>query len=277
MLKRFIVGLTFVCFVGGAFAQADNNDATRIINGVTYDDLVAFVESQGHTLKEARENDIILSAQTDDGVTYLLNGTACNSSNFCRGLNMIVLYTVADRIDPIKLNQADKSFAAVAVWEHDDKQLAISRYIILDKGMSWENLTPNLNTLIAGAEKVLEKVTGATPDDSKPSTLNYGDDSGSYANDGACDDARFHTDGDDSSYKRKHVGRDASDCRQAVSSGEVNLRLDFGDDSGSYANDGTCDDNRFSGKGRSILATSSHVRKDATDCIAAYRNGLLNR
>ena len=51
--------------------------------------------------------------------------------------------------------------------------------------------------------------------------------------------------------------------------------MDFGDDSGSYAFDDTCDDVRFTGPGRSILLTDSHIRKDATDCRTAYTAGTI--
>ena len=107
--------------------------------------------------------------------------------------------------------------------------------------------------------------------------LVFGNNSGSYANDDDCDDARFHDDGDDYNYKREHVLADASDCRAAVNSGEVSLLLDFGNDSGEYANDGECDDNRFTGEGRSVISSNSHVRADASDCVAAYRAGTINR
>ena len=109
------------------------------------------------------------------------------------------------------------------------------------------------------------------------SDLVYGDNSGSYANDDDCDDARFHSDGDNVNYKREHVLADASDCRAAVASGEVTLLLDFGNDTGEYANDGECDDSRFTGSGRSSLTSNSHVGSDASDCVAAYRDGTINR
>ena len=107
--------------------------------------------------------------------------------------------------------------------------------------------------------------------------IDFGEDAGNYANDGACDDARFEADGDDWTYQRNHVLRDATDCRTLYEAGELTLYLDFGDNSGEYANDDTCDDNRFTGEGRSILQTDSHVKRDAVDCIVAYRAGTINR
>ena len=62
-----------------------------------------------------------------------------------------------------------------------------------------------------------------------------------------------------------------------IKTGALTLYIDFGDNSGEYADDDTCDDNRFTGDGRSILTTDSHVKRDSADCIAAYQAGRLNR
>ncbi len=122
-------------------------------------------------------------------------------------------------------------------------------------------------------------VAAAPPNKANKGTPPLGDDSGTFSNDGECDDARFSEEGDNSSYMREHVLRDATDCRQAFISGQVSLSLDFGDDSGRWANDGVCDDSRFSGSARqdAAITSDSHHSKDASDCIAAYRDGTLNR
>ena len=107
----------------------------------------------------------------------------------------------------------------------------------------------------------------------------FGDDSGQYAKDGECDDARFIENGDDTRYMRNHVLRDATDCRAAFTSGTAMLHLDFGDDSGEWSNDGECDDTRFSGPARqSPTWTADTLQgRDASDCVADYRAGQLNR
>ena len=57
---------------------------------------------------------------------------------------------------------------------------------------------------------------------------------------------------------------------ESVSDGDD--RVDFGDDSGFYPNDGECDDGRFEGEG---MGVTSQVRGDATDCRALYREGRV--
>lgn len=49
----------------------------------------------------------------------------------------------------------------------------------------------------------------------------------------------------------------------------------FGDDSGEYARDGECDDPRFRGVGMAKTLDNDNIRRDATDCRTAYRDGRV--
>lgn len=52
--------------------------------------------------------------------------------------------------------------------------------------------------------------------------------------------------------------------------------VDFGTDSSPWANDGECDDPRFSGPGMTTTSLlDSDIRADASDCAAAWRAGEL--
>lgn len=115
----------------------------------------------------------------------------------------------------------------------------------------------------------------ATPAAQSDSEIDFGDDSGAWANDDECDDPRFGGTLD------SHLMADATDCRTAYEAGEVTFApsnevsgavqpgdaIDFGDDSGTWANDGECDDPRFGG------SLTSHEFADATDCRTAYEAG----
>lgn len=107
--------------------------------------------------------------------------------------------------------------------------------------------------------------------------IDFGDDTGNWANDGECDDPRFGGSLTD------HRLADATDCREAFEAGEVSFiaasdiiidGIDFGNDGGTYANDGECDDPRFVGRGVGA-ALDSHYYADATDCSTAYREGTV--
>ncbi len=115
----------------------------------------------------------------------------------------------------------------------------------------------------------------AAPASQDAGEIDFGDDSGVWANDQECDDPRFGGTLD------SHLMADATDCRTAYEAGEVTFEasdevsgavqpggdIDFGDDSGNWANDGECDDPRFGG------ALASHEMADATDCRTAYEAG----
>ena len=51
--------------------------------------------------------------------------------------------------------------------------------------------------------------------------------------------------------------------------------IDFGDDSSEWANDGECDDPRFVGSNMAEVLLDEDTGKDATDCRAAFEQGLI--
>jgi hypothetical protein len=51
--------------------------------------------------------------------------------------------------------------------------------------------------------------------------------------------------------------------------------IDFGDDSSDWANDGECDDPRFSGTGAAVELVDEDLGRDATDCRAALAAGTV--
>ncbi len=124
--------------------------------------------------------------------------------------------------------------------------------------------------------------------------IDFGDNSSQWANDGECDDKRFSGAGMTSTILLdSDVGHDANDCREAYEQGRLEYlgqksnskpfkqarhhgNIDFGDDGSRWANDGECDDKRFSGDGMtSTTLLDSDIGHDATDCRTAYEQGQL--
>jgi hypothetical protein len=112
--------------------------------------------------------------------------------------------------------------------------------------------------------------------------IDYGDDSGDYANDDECDDSRFSGTGMAGSLSRSNRLRDASDCRKGVEEGRLRIRtsivnappiesIDFGDEAASIARNGECDDPRFRGRGMADAVSEAGSGHDASDCRVAYR------
>ncbi len=119
--------------------------------------------------------------------------------------------------------------------------------------------------------------------------IRFGDDSGSVANDGECDDRRFSGPGMAQRLSWENMARDASDCSSLYRSGAVYLweeqsaqlatacqAIDFGDDSGEYPNDYECDDYRFEGRGVGMHLFSGASGTDASDCSRLCDYGMLS-
>ncbi|MDN3645738.1 hypothetical protein QWY75_05910 [Pontixanthobacter aestiaquae] len=111
--------------------------------------------------------------------------------------------------------------------------------------------------------------------------IDFGDDTGRYANDGECDDSRFSGSGMTSTVLlESDVATDASDCRAAYERGDLAFlpgiprlpaeEINWGDDSGEWANDSECDDFRFVGPAMAEALLIDGVGKDASDCRDAY-------
>ncbi len=129
----------------------------------------------------------------------------------------------------------------------------------------------------------------STPATATPATIDFGDDSSEWANDGECDDPRFAGPGAADELVDEDIMRDATDCRTAYEEGTVTLKdggtstpatatpatIDFGDDSSEWANDGECDDPRFAGPGTADELVDEDRMRDATDCRTAYEAGTV--
>lgn len=112
-----------------------------------------------------------------------------------------------------------------------------------------------------------------------------GDNSSPFANDGECDDPRFIGAGMASALNTDWIGKDAADCQSLLDAGRVqpnplfdtpanDAAINYGDDSGSYPNDGECDDIRFTGEYASAMVyIVDEIGHDATDCRNAVQSG----
>ena len=128
--------------------------------------------------------------------------------------------------------------------------------------------------------------TTPPPGDAPPairSSIDFGNDTGDWAQDGECDDVRFGGDGMAAFLSPEDRGRDAADCRQLYEAGRVRLfgvdlvsgAIDFGDDASDWAQDGECDDPRFDGEGMTSILLDSDRGHDATDCRRLYDEGRI--
>lgn len=116
--------------------------------------------------------------------------------------------------------------------------------------------------------------------------IHWGDDSGEYAKDGECDDARFVGSAMAESLVTDSIAKDASDCKTAYADEKISSNLlflgpsngnaiNFGDDASDFARNGECDDVRFTGDYASeMIYLVEDIGHDATDCKIALEAGL---
>lgn len=292
-MKLFAIGALSMGLAAGLALPANAEDTSRndeLVTSINQEDMRFVSESLDHTIRRDLEESVGLLAyyqESEDSseLVYAIQGKACQDDLGCLGLEVIIIFEGAFTAE--QANDINQRWSAIKATENDGS-LYLTRYLILDDGQTIGNVRTNVLNALAIAEQIQAEQTteieapetAETPPEPQRvaiADIDFGEDAGDYANDGACDDARFESDGDDWTYQRNHVLRDATDCRALYESGALTLYLDFGDNSGEYANDNTCDDNRFTGEGRSILQTESHVKRDAVDCIVAYRAGTINR
>lgn len=142
-------------FVAQPSLAAPAYDPQALRTSVSLDDLRAIVGSMpGHKVEEEHvwgegeaAEDISLRGVDADGLKYLLVGTACSTAS-CKGVMMQVRYEV-DAIDYEQLAKASLNSASISIWfDKDDKTLGVTRYVILDYGITMKNLRENLSVLI---------------------------------------------------------------------------------------------------------------------------------
>ena len=216
MIKFISLSFMAIGLATAVSAQgASGIDDSRLVNSVTLSDMEAIVASLDHSVLDSDTEEGLLIARDEDGQTYILDGTACDEAGACQGINMFMSYDMTDGISLESLNTASLSYAAVSVWQ-SGQSVGVSRYVILDGGMTIANIKVNIETLTAVAGKVMMMADRAHDD--------FGDDSGEYAHDGTCDDVRFTGEGRSILLTDSHIGKDASDCRAAYEAGTITVK-----------------------------------------------------
>ncbi|MCI4646027.1 MAG: hypothetical protein MRY64_14690 [Hyphomonadaceae bacterium] len=120
--------------------------------------------------------------------------------------------------------------------------------------------------------------------------IDWGDDASDWANDQECDDPRFEGEGMASVTEAADRFHDATDCRTLFEAGEITListdvaqrpplqidGIQFGNDTSEWAQDGECDDPRFSGAGMAGgTLDTNNAYADRTDCLGLWQAGSL--
>lgn len=150
-IRSFAVVAAAAAACSAAPVSAQTYTPGRILKGVKLDDLKAIVASFKETVTETDvAGETSLAAKTAEGTIYVLIGTACDDKALgCQGVNMQVRFD-ADSVDLKTVNDVNLSEQAIQTWyDAESKTLGFTRYVVLDHGITMENLRENVNVLLA--------------------------------------------------------------------------------------------------------------------------------
>ncbi|MEM0986295.1 MAG: hypothetical protein AAGJ32_08615 [Pseudomonadota bacterium] len=156
--------------VGHAPAGAEA-PATEItfVNGVDLNFLQGMAERQGHVVEQAvnRLNEAVVIANTATGLRYGLVGMNCEAPDAlnCSGLQMMMILSPLGEPPLDEINLLNYNRAAVSVWRSPAEagaetgappEYGVNRYMILDHGVTPENIEVNLGVFLQAAQGVKE-------------------------------------------------------------------------------------------------------------------------
>ena len=138
----------------------------RQVRSVFLADLKAVVAQAGHTISAVGENGTnSVRAATPEGMIFQVNGAVCDTEirPGCLGININVRYNGDNRVTLQKINGANLMWPAVSVAVEGavggtGSTVVITRYVILDGGMSMRNVSDNLTNALSIAGSVADYV-----------------------------------------------------------------------------------------------------------------------
>lgn len=155
-----IAGAAALAISAGAQAQSFNRQA--VISQFDQALVGQMVESLGHTVLEYRLNsrgNPTVDAQTDGGLYYTISGVACgdrNSIRVCNGANITTSFS-GYGATLTAVNRLNVQYAAVQVYEQDSS-VGVTKYMILDHGVTTANMVENIDIATQIAALVQESL-----------------------------------------------------------------------------------------------------------------------
>ena len=164
MIRRLALAISLGSALIAAPASAQDYAPQRVVASVDTEDLKAIVGSLDHTLlNEGQFGDVSVGAQSEDGTKYVLIGTACDVGDVagCQGVMMQVRFDPVSTITDSDLARANLNEAAVLTWrDTSDGTIGVTRYVVLDYGVTMKNLRENVRVLLGITPLVIEALVG---------------------------------------------------------------------------------------------------------------------
>ncbi|WP_285710689.1 hypothetical protein [Erythrobacter oryzae] len=167
-MTRFLTIAAALAMAGAAApVAAQSYDAKRVVMSVKQADLEAIVKSLGHTIKETgKPGETYLAAESEDGIIYLLFGTACDVKGVpgCQGVMMQARYDLPATTTYQTLAKANDDLAAIGTTaDFTEKSLIFTRYHVLDKGVTMGNISANVDVLLGLVGDAYAMAAGEEP------------------------------------------------------------------------------------------------------------------
>ena len=152
MTRHWAIAAALAIAGAAAPAAAQEYQADRVVMAVSQADLAAIVTSLGHKIRETgKPGETYLAAESEDGIIYLLFGTACDANGVpgCQGVMMQARYDLPEATTFETLAKANDQLAAItATADFAEKSLIFTRYHVLDYGVTMANIRANVDVLL---------------------------------------------------------------------------------------------------------------------------------
>ena len=153
MTRHWAIAAALAIAGAAAPAAAQEYQADRVVMAVSQADLAAIVTSLGHKIRETgKPGETYLAAESEDGVIYLMFGTACEVSGVpgCQGVMIQARYDLPEATTLETLAKTNDAQAAISITaDFAAKSLVFTRYHVLDHGVTMANIRENVNVLLA--------------------------------------------------------------------------------------------------------------------------------
>ena len=135
----------------------------KVVKSVSTADLRALVASLDHEEVKVIEEEYIVIGRDEEGLAYTLFGTACDVGSVpgCQGIMAQVRYDLPDSVTHARLAKANLQNAALNVWaDYENETLGVTRYVVIDYGVTMANLRENISVLLSLAPGAVGTATG---------------------------------------------------------------------------------------------------------------------
>lgn len=145
-------------------------DDSKLVKTVNLQQLQTILVEEGYTINSTGDDGAVSVRATDTngtGLIFNLLGTACDVEGYdpgCLGINMQVRYDADGRETLERINDTNLMWAATSAWyssggvDGNTPTVGITRYVILDGGMTVRNIKDNLLNLLAIAPQAADYI-----------------------------------------------------------------------------------------------------------------------